>query len=69
MSHAPRLPRGRPSGELTPRRAAVLRFVMRCRARGVPVTTVTVARACDLCDHQSARRILRDLKRLGLLAI
>lgn len=60
--------RGRPAGLMTGRRRQVLQAFKDQVAAGERVSIARLVRSCGLCDCSSARRILRDLKRMGQLA-
>lgn len=59
--------RGRPSGRMTPRRQAVLDCISGYRARGFHVSLSRIARDCGLHDYRDARRIVGDLKEMGVV--
>ncbi len=60
--------RGRPALTLTPLRQQVLLALMSCEASGERLTKAELARRCNLHDYRSAKRIVRDLQRMGLAA-
>jgi hypothetical protein len=57
--------RGRPALVMTHRRRQVLAFLADCAANGERVTLGRLVRRCGLHDNSSAKRIIRDLKRMG----
>lgn len=59
--------RGRPAGRLTMRRRQVLDYAMRCQARGEPLLIGPLVRVCKLCDRSSAKRILKELRKMGVI--
>lgn len=59
--------RGRPAGKLTIRRRQVLEFVLRCEAKGEVPPIGVVVRVCKLNCRQDAKRILKDLRGMGLV--
>ena len=54
--------RGRPAHTMTHRRRQVLEHL--CE-RDTPPTWAEIARRCGLYDYRSAKRIARDLKKMG----
>ena len=61
--------RGRPAGRLTTRRRQVLDYAMRCQANGEPLLIGPMVRVCKLVDRSSAKRILRELRELGMVQV
>jgi hypothetical protein len=59
--------RGRPAGRLTIRRRQVLDYAMRCEAKGEALVLGKLIRTVGLHDRTVAKRILNDLKKMGLL--
>lgn len=59
--------RGRPAGKLTIRRRQVLDYAMRCEAKGEGVVLGKLMRTVGLCDRSAAKRILKDLRGMGLV--
>lgn len=57
--------RGRPALVMTHRRRQVLNELGDLIRAGEKVTMTELARRCGLCDYREARRIVRDLKRMG----
>jgi predicted DNA-binding transcriptional regulator YafY len=57
--------RGRPKLTMTHRRRQVLLELADCVASGEKVTMAALARRCGLYDYRDARRIIRDLNRMG----
>jgi hypothetical protein len=57
--------RGRPAMTMTRRRKQVLSELADCVASGERVTMAELARRCRLYDYRDARRIVRDLNRMG----
>jgi hypothetical protein len=53
---------------MTGRRRQVLEAFKDQIAAGESVSIARLVRSCGLCDCSSARRILRDLRRMGQLA-
>ena len=53
--------RGHPPGQLTVRRAQVLSY---WRKHG-PCTLGQLVRACNFQDRTAARRVLKDLRKMG----
>lgn len=60
--------RGRPALKLTPLRAEVLAQLSRSFAKREQLTLAELARRCRLYDYRDARRVIRDLKAMGLAA-
>jgi DNA-binding IclR family transcriptional regulator len=60
--------RGRPKLVMTRRRRQVLRHLADCVANGERITMGELVRRCGLYDRSSAKRILRDLRKMGQLA-
>lgn len=56
--------RGRPAYTMTHRRRQVLEHL--CE-RDTPPTWAEIARRCGLYDYRSAKRIARDLKKMGVI--
>lgn len=65
MSRAGR--RGRPPGLLTDRRKQMLGAIIATVADGKPINFAHLANDCGLYDYREARRIVKDLKKLGHL--
>lgn len=59
--------KGRPKGQMTPRRSQVLDCIEHYRARGVFVSLSRIARECELFDYRDARRIVTDLRQMGAI--
>lgn len=59
--------RGRPKGQMTKRRQEVLYALGEQIAAGERVNYSRIARACGLYSHNDARRIVADLKDLGVV--
>jgi predicted transcriptional regulator len=57
--------RGRPKLTMTRRRRQILLELADLTASGQKVRLAELARRCGLCDYREARRILKDLKRMG----
>ena len=55
--------RGRPAGKLTIRR----RQVLECWIERGPMTLGQIKRVCGFQDRTAARRVLNDLKKMGLI--
>jgi DNA-binding IscR family transcriptional regulator len=58
--------RGRPAGQMTHRRRQVLDAMTMAAAQGEPISFARLARRCGLYDYREARRIVADLRKLGL---
>lgn len=58
--------RGRPAGQMTRRRQQMLAAYQQAASEGQPIRLARMARECGLHSYNDARRILTDLKRLGL---
>lgn len=56
---------GRPALTMTPRRLQVLRAMIEAKKKGERLSFPRLAVICGLHDHQSAKRIVRDLERMG----
>lgn len=59
--------RGRPAGRMTIRRRQVLEYAMHCEAKGEGIILGPLIRAVGLSHRSDAKRILADLKKMGLL--
>lgn len=59
--------RGRPSGTMTHRRQQVLESYADAAANGERISWAELARRCGLHGYSDARRIIRDLERIGKL--
>lgn len=57
--------RGRPSGQMTTRRRQVLESLADLAAQGEKPRWAEIARRCNLHSYNDARRIARDLERMG----
>lgn len=60
--------RGRPSLRMTHRRRQVLDVYTNAIRRGERVSWAELARRCGLHSYNDARRIIRDLERMGRIA-
>lgn len=60
--------RGRPKLTMTPLRAEVYAELTRCVSSGQRLTLAELARRCRLYDYRDARRVVEDLKKMGLAA-
>lgn len=60
--------RGRPAGQMTHRRQQIFDAIIEAAERGEVVSAWHLARRCGIYDYRNAKRIVRDLKRLGRLA-
>ena len=58
---------GRPAGHMTQRRKQVLATYSAAISRGERVSWAELARRCGLHSYNDARRIIRDLERMGKL--
>ncbi len=58
--------RGRPAGQMTARRRQILAACEDMTRRGEPISASRLARICGLYDYRDARRILRDLRQMGI---
>lgn len=58
--------RGRPAGTMTHRRRQVLAEITVAAEEGNVPTLARLARRCGLYDYREARRIVADLRKLGL---
>ena len=58
---------GRKRGQLTGRRAQVLRYILEHQARGEVVLIGPMARVCGLADRRHAKRVMKDLRKWGYL--
>lgn len=56
---------GRPSGQMTHRRRQVLREYAGAASRGERISWAELARRTGLHSYNDARRIIRDLERMG----
>jgi len=59
--------RGRPCGKLTIRRRQVLDYALCCEAKGERIILGPLIRTIGLSHRSDAKRILADLKKMGLL--
>jgi hypothetical protein len=59
--------RGRPKLVMTHRRRQMLKHLTDCAAKGERVTLGQLVRHCGLYDRSSAKRIMRDLRKMGQL--
>lgn len=59
--------KGRPRGEMTPKRTQVRDCIQHYRSRGVYVSLSRIARECGLTDYRNARRIVTDLQQIGAI--
>lgn len=57
--------RGRPAGLMTHRRRQVLAEYADAAARGERISWAELARRCGLHSYNDARRVIRDLERMG----
>lgn len=57
--------RGRPKLTMTHRRRQVLEALAERAATGERITLGELVRSCGLYDRSSAKRILRDLRKMG----
>jgi hypothetical protein len=57
--------RGRKPNQMTHRRRQVLDEITEAVAHGERLTLASIARRCGLYDYRDARRIMRDLQRMG----
>lgn len=57
--------RGRPPGLLTDRRKQMLGAIIDGAAEGKPINFARLANECGLCDYREARRIVKDLRKMG----
>lgn len=61
--------RGRPTGQMTHNRRAILREMAEASERGERISLAELARRCGLHDYRKARRTLDDIRRYGLAAV
>lgn len=59
--------RGRPTGQMTTHRRAILREYAEAAQRGERISWAELARRCGLHSYNDARRIVRDLERIGAI--
>ncbi len=59
--------RGRPPAQMTHRRRQVLERIMDAAADGERISLARLARECGLTDYRNARRIVRELNRMGVI--
>lgn len=59
--------RGRPSGQMTHRRQQILAEYANAAERGDRISWAELARRCGLHSYNDARRIIRDLERIGAI--
>lgn len=59
--------RGRPSLTMTTRRRQVLEQYADMAAQRQPIRWAELARRCQLYSYNDARRIVRDLERMGAI--
>ena len=57
--------RGRPPLAMTPRRCQMIDELNRLIDDGERVTMAELAKRCGLYDYRDARRIIRDLRKIG----
>lgn len=57
--------RGRPANRMTQRRAQVLEHLVDRSMDGEPPSLAELARRVGLYDFRDARRVVRDLRRMG----
>lgn len=62
-----RLRKGRKPGVMTARRKQVLEAMTEAAASGERIGVMRLARKCGLYDYRDARRIVRDLRRMGVV--
>lgn len=60
--------RGRPAYQMTPVRQRVYSELQRCVSNSERLTMAELARRCRLHDYRDARRVVTDLKAMGLVA-
>ena len=60
--------KGRPLGQMTARRQQVLQFVEKRQCQNRSATLGELVRECGLYDRTAAKRILRDLMRMGIIS-
>jgi ribosomal protein S25 len=60
--------RGRPTGQMTHRRRQVLAAYAEVAAQGQRISWAELARRCGLHSYSDARRIIRDLEKIGAIA-
>jgi hypothetical protein len=60
--------RGRPKLTMTHRRRQVLDGYAKLAADGERFTLAALARRCGLYDYRHARRVVNDLRNMGLMA-
>ena len=60
--------RGRPKWTMTKRRKQVLLQLIDCASNGEKVTMAELARRCGLYDYRVARRIVKDLAKMGAVS-
>jgi hypothetical protein len=60
--------RGRPTGQITHRRRQVLDYLIDRAAEGERITLGRLVRSCGLYDRSAAKRILRDLRKMGAVS-
>ena len=59
--------RGRPTGQMTHRRQQVMGEIADAIAQGQSITLASLARRCGLYDYRHARRVMGDLKKMGII--
>ncbi|MBY8825101.1 hypothetical protein [Sphingomonas colocasiae] len=59
--------RGRPANIMTTRRRQVLEQYQAAAAAGEPVSLARIARACGMYDYRKVRRVIADLRRMGVV--
>lgn len=60
--------RGRPKLQMTHRRRQVLGYLIEQAKAGERITLGRLVRSCGLYDRSAAKRIIRDLRKMGHLA-
>lgn len=56
--------RGRPAGQLTPRRRDVLNYLMEAEAQGKPIILGEIVRRYRFADRSDARRVVKDVRKM-----
>ncbi|MBB4642357.1 putative transcriptional regulator [Rhizorhapis suberifaciens] len=59
--------RGRKPGLMTHRRRQVFQEIVASMANGETVSLASLARRCGLYDYRQARRIMKDLEKMGIV--
>lgn len=57
--------RGRPKLTMTHRRRQVYEYLAGCAALGERITLGRLVRSCGLYDRSAAKRIIKDLRKMG----